>query len=90
MNSPYFRLHFYQAMNDLSCFLRNQPKQNINIYFLLPIMALQVLLFGAFELCFMYCIIINIATCTFIVIWKAIWSNRMYIVVHCNKRYFNG
>ncbi len=32
INSPYFRLHFSQAMNDLSCFLRNQPKQKIDMF----------------------------------------------------------
>lgn len=31
INSPYFRLHFSRAMNDLSCFLRNQPQQKIDM-----------------------------------------------------------
>ncbi len=99
INSPYFRLHFSQAMNDLSCFLRNQPKQKIDMFCHdIPMMAYAGSSIWSFLGLFFFCdsiffitiIIIIIGTCTFIVFWKALWSKKIYIVLHCNKSYFNG
>lgn len=73
MNSPYFRLHFAQAMNDLSQFLGNQPKQKREIFATIHqhMVAMQVLLFRAFDSeALMSCVnvLFIIGTCIFIII----------------------